>query len=243
MAGRAVAVNGELGVIIVDDEPPAIRRLERLIAGLADIKVLDRLEQTACVIERCRQLKPDVILLDVEMPGIDGIGLARELHELDSPPAVIFVTAYEEYAVDAFELAAVDYLIKPVRAERLGEALDRVRQKRPDRPAALTARLGERLMSIPVVDIRVLVAEDKYTCVHHVGGEALVEDSLVSLEQRFPDRFVRVHRNALVSALHLRGLSRDANRQVRVEVEGALHRPEVSRRNLARVRRLLKGGG
>lgn len=233
-------MSDELGVIIVDDEPPAIRRLDRLLAQIDGVGVLDRLDQAARVVERCRQVRPDVVLLDVAMPGTDGVQLARELKKLEVPPAVIFTTAYEEYAVDAFELEALDYLVKPIRVERLAAALERARQQRPGRPAALSARLGERLMSIPVADIRVLLAEDKYTCVHYLGGEALIEDSLVSLEQRFPDRFVRVHRNALVSVMHLRGLFRDSEGNERVEVDGVECRPELSRRNRSRVRRLLK---
>lgn len=235
-------MNDELGVIIVDDEPPAIRRLDRLLAQIDGVGVLDRLDQAALVVERCRQVRPDVVLLDVAMPGTDGVQLARELKKLEVPPAVIFTTAYEEYAVDAFELEALDYLVKPIRVERLAAALERARQQRPGRPAALSARLGERLMSIPVADIRVLLAEDKYTCVHYLGGEALIDDSLVSLEQRFPDRFVRVHRNALVSITHLRGLFRDSEGNERVEVDGVECRPELSRRNRSRVRRLLKEG-
>lgn len=232
----------ELRILLVDDEPPALQRLRQLLDPVGGVQVVGCESRAERVAERCRELKPDLVLMDVEMPGINGVRLARQLRELEPAPAVVFVTAYEEHAVAAFELAAVDYLVKPVRSERLAQALERVRRRHPTRPQSLPARLGERLLAIPLGQIRVLQAEDKYTCVYHTGGQALVDDSLVSLEERFGEHFVRVHRNALVSRGHVRGLFRDADGCERLEMEGVTVRPEVSRRNRAVVRRLLREG-
>lgn len=227
--------------LIVDDEQPAADRLARLIDEQPAAQPCGVVLQAEQVIERCLELLPDVVLLDVEMPGLDGIEVARGLRDLDSPPAVIFVTAFEQYAVEAFELAAVDYLVKPVRSDRLARALERARNRPIDPGATLRTRLGDRVLSIPAVDIRALVAEDKYTVVHFDRGEALVDDSLVSLEQRFARQFIRIHRKALVARRYLRGLFRDEQGQERVELEGSDCHPPVSRRNLALVRQVLDG--
>ncbi len=231
----------ELRILLVDDEPPALARIARLIAEIEGAQLVGCEDRASAVVARCRALTPDLVLLDVEMPEISGVRLARRLGELPFPPAIIFVTAYEDYALDAFELAAVDYLVKPVRKERLVQALERVRVRRTTRQQTIVARLGERLMSIPVDRVRALLAEDKYTCIHHLDGTALIEDSLIALERRFGERFVRVHRNALVSRDHIRALVRDSEGVERVELEDVGVRPEVSRRNLAAVRRLIRG--
>jgi len=228
-------------VLIVDDEAPAIERLERLLGQQDNAEVCGTVSRAGDVVERCRELAPDVVLLDVEMPGLDGLDIARELRRLQPTPAVIFVTAFEQYAVEAFELAAVDYLVKPVRGDRLERALERARTRPLQPGATLRSRLGERVLSIRVADIRALVAEDKYTVVHFDQGEALVEDSLVMLEQRFGPQFIRIHRKALVARRFLRGLFRDEQGQERVELAGSACCPPVSRRNLPLVRQVLDG--
>ncbi len=232
-----------LRVLVVDDEVPAVRRLERLLGELDQAQCVGSAGNADQALAACRRLHPDLVLMDVEMPGLDGVEAARRLQNEPHPPAIIFVTAFERYAVDAFDLQALDYLVKPVRRERLARALERAAAARVETDlgsGSLSARLGDRLLAIPVNDIRLLQAEDKYTCVHYLGGEALIEDSLTSLEQRFGDRFVRVHRAALVSRPHLRALFRDPDGHERVEVDDCPIHPEVSRRNLAQVRRLLK---
>ena len=236
-------MSDRLRVLLVDDEAPAVRRLIRLLDEQPLAECVGSAANAEAALESCIRLHPDVVLLDVEMPGMDGVSAARRMQRLERPPQVIFVTAFERYAVDAFDLQALDYLVKPVRAERLGQALQRaagLRVRPQSRRPSLSARLGERLLAIPLDDIRVLLAEDKYTCVHHLGGQSLIEDSLLSLEERYSERFVRVHRSALVSLRHLRALYRDEHGHERVEVAGCDVHPEVSRRNLAAVRRLLK---
>ncbi len=227
-------------VLIIDDEAPATSRLERLVADQDNAVVCGVEHDAQRAIDRCRELQPDAVLLDVEMPGLDGLALAAQLKQLASPPAVIFITAFEQYAVEAFDLAAVDYLVKPVRPERLERALGRARRRSFGAGAVLTSRIGDRTISVPIDDVRALVAEDKYTVVHYSGGLALVEDSLVSLEERFSDCFLRVHRKALVARMFLRGLHRDEEGQERVEIEGTEYCPPVSRRNLPAIRKLLR---
>jgi len=226
-------------VLIVDDELPATRRLERMVAALDGVAVCGFEHDPTQVVTKCRDLGPDVVLLDVEMPGLNGVDIARQLRAMPAAPVVIFVTAFEQYAVEAFDLDAVDYLVKPVRSERLERALERARERQPDDNATLVSRIGDRTMTVPISDVCALVAEDKYTVVHHAGGMALVEDSLVRLEERFPDRFIRVHRKALVAKASLRGMHRDADGQERVDIKGSKYCPPVSRRNLPAVRKLL----
>ncbi len=233
-----------LDVLIVDDEPPACRRLERLLSeldGVERVRSAGSGDQAQAV---CREQVPDVVLLDVEMPGPDGLEVAEALAGLDQPPGIIFVTAFENYAVDAFRVRALDYLVKPVRAGRLAEALERARADgpaAPEPPPRLLARVGDRTVVIPLADIRLLQAEDKYTTVHYPGGTALLDDSLVSLEQNHPELLYRVHRNALVSANHVQELFRDGNGRYCVRIADCPVTPEVSRRNLARLRKLLAG--
>ncbi len=232
-----------LNLYAVDDEGPALARLQRLIEGLDDCRLLGSSTEPGRALSDCRRLKPDVVLLDVEMPGTDGVAVARQLAALEPAPAIIFVTAFERYAVDAFELAAVDYLVKPLRTERLARALARVRHAGGARlagEAVFTARLGDRILSIPVDRARLLVAEDKYTTLHYAGGQALIDESLVSIEERLPGQFLRIHRNALVARPHLRALFRDADGHERVDVDDVDCQPEVSRRNLAAVRAALR---
>lgn len=235
-------MNGKAGLYLVDDEAPALRRLRRLIEALGSHAVLGSTSDPEQAIADCRRLKPEAVLLDVEMPGTDGVTLARRLRHIQPSPAIIFVTAFEHYAVDAFDLAAADYLVKPVRGDRLARALARVAPQGStnEEEVMLSARLADRIKNIPIKDVRALVAEDKYTCVHYPGGQALIDHSLVSLEERFAGRFLRIHRNALVSRRYLRGLGRDDDGNDCVELDGVDCRPEVSRRNLSAVRQELK---
>lgn len=154
---------------------------------------------------------------------------------------MIFVTAYENYAVEAFGVRALDYLVKPVRAARLEEALQRVRALRPDTGRqALSARVGECVQRIPLDAIRMLEATDKYTQIHHLQGTSLADDSLVALEQEFPHRFVRIHRATLVSRAHMIELFRDDDGHERVRLADCAQAPKVSRRNLAKVRQWIR---
>jgi two-component system response regulator AlgR len=240
-------------VLIADDEPLARRRLASLLAGVAGIEVVGEAADGAATLAAVARLRPDVVLLDIRMPGMDGLAAARRMLQGDDPPAVIFCTAFEEHALAAFEAEAVDYLVKPVRRERLLSALERARRfagLSDPQPAAasgrprshLCARVRGEMRLVPVAEIAYFLADAKYVEVHHDHGRVLIEDSLVSLEQEFGDRFVRVHRNCLVARDRIEALGRNANNEVIVRLRGRSEELEVSRRNLPVLRRLLRGG-
>ena len=228
-----------LRVMVVDDEPPAVERMTALLADRGDVELVGCESRAARVAGRCASLRPDVVLLDIEMPGSDGIEIARGLTRGEHPPAVIFVTAHERYAVDAFGVAALDYLVKPVRRDRLARALERVAGLRLQSREWIAGRIGERRVRIPLDEVRAFIAEDKCTLVHAVHQQAMVDEPLKALEQRHGGRFLRVHRNALVSRDHVVELFSDTADVERIKLEGVELSPEVSRRNRAAVRELL----
>lgn len=236
-------------VMVVDDEPPAVERLVDLLGAEHGVRVVACESRADRVLERCRKLEPDLLLLDIEMPGIDGIELARSLRSLETVPAVIFVTAHDDYAVDAFDVAALDYLVKPVRAERLHAALRRFEARQGGEQASsaprelLAGRIGERRLRIPLDDVRALTSEDKCTVIHSSQGRALSDAPLKELEARHPDQLLRVHRATLVNPRHVRSLFRGADGVERLTLAGLDLQPEVSRRNHAVVKRLLTGQG
>lgn len=230
-------------VLIVDDEPPAVERLSAMVAGLERFEVAGCESRSGRVLERCRQLAPDAVLLDVEMPGIDGLQLASQLLDEPRAPAVIFVTAHDRYALEAFDVEAVDYLVKPVAAARLRQALERVTASRGQSSPAVAARVGDRLMRIPLDDVRAFTAEDKCTVVHALRTQGLVDQPLKAVEREYGERFVRIHRNALASRDHIRALFNDRSNVARVEIDGIELAPEVSRRNHAAIKKLLTAAG
>ncbi|KRG87126.1 MULTISPECIES: LytR/AlgR family response regulator transcription factor [Stenotrophomonas] len=238
-------------VLIADDEPLARERLRMLLSAHGDVAVVAEAGDGQATLQACARAQPDVVLLDIAMPGIDGLDVARHLARLEPRPAVVFCTAYESHALSAFEAAAIDYLMKPVRAERLAAALERARTFLAGRvggaaPAAggrrvLCARLRGNLRVIPLEDVFYLQAEEKYVVVHHVHGEDLIEESLRSLEEEFGTRFVRIHRNCLVSRERLQELRRTAAGQVQAVLRGVAQPLEVSRRCVAALKAELAG--
>lgn len=238
-------------VVIVDDESLARERLRALLADHPDVELVAEADSGQAAIDACREHQPEVVLLDIAMPGMDGLAAAAELACLPAAPAVVFCTAYDAHALRAFEAAALDYLMKPIRAERLASALERARTflaGRDRRPASgpaprqhLCARLRGSLRVIPVSEIRYLQAEEKYVVVHHARGEDLVEDSLKALEDEFGPRFVRIHRNCLVARDQLVELRRGEAGMLAVlrEVAQPL---EVSRRCVGPLRQMLDVG-
>lgn len=240
-------------VLIVDDEPLARRRLASLLAGVDGVEVVGEAGDGAAALAAVDRLDPDLILLDIRMPGIDGLDVARRLALREVPPAVVFCTAYDEHALAAFEAEAVDYLLKPVRRERLLAALERVRRfngeatpapraetNRSRQRSHICARVRGEMKLVPISAIAYFLADAKYVEVHFDGGEVLIEDSLVSLEEEFGDRFVRVHRNSLVSRERIEGLAKNAVGETIVRLRGCPATLEVSRRNLPQLRRLLR---
>ena len=242
-------------ILIVDDEPPARARLVQLIHDLGLGDVVGEAGNGRDALVATDSATPDVVLLDIRMPGMDGLEVARHLSGLAQPPSVIFTTAYDDHALAAFETNAIDYLLKPIRRERLREALSRA--VRPTRaqlstlsdPEAnskarthLSATLSDRLQLIPVDEVRYLKAEHKYVTAGHPGGKLLVEDSLSALEDEFGDRFLRVHRNALIAPVFARGLDRDSDGRNVLRLADVDVHIEVSRRMIASVRKVLKEG-
>ncbi len=234
-------------LMIVDDEPLARDRLRRLVSELADMEVVGEAASGPEALALCTEVQPDLLLLDIRMPGMDGMAVAKQLTLLPEPvPAVIFTTAYGDHAVEAFEAEAVDYLVKPIRRERLEQAIARAARRRPavaepsHRRTHLTYSQHGRVQIIPVEEVLWLHAEDKYVVARHPGGEALLEDSLKSLEEAFPERFLRIHRNALVAREALQGMVRSAAGSYRAELADGSRDLEISRRHVADVRRFLK---
>lgn len=232
-------------ILIADDEPLARARLAALLRDCDGAEVVASVGDGDAALAACASTHPDLLLLDIAMPGLDGIAVARRLAALPDPPQLVFCTAYEEHALDAYELRVADYLLKPVRLERLREALARagaLRKRAPAGLATLLAQVHGAPVRIPLADILCLTADDKYVTVHRADGDVLTEQSLKAIEEAFPERFVRVHRNCLVPAERLLGLQRDADGTVRALIAGSDATPEVSRRNLPVVRKLLRGG-
>jgi two-component system response regulator AlgR len=239
-------------VLIVDDEPLARARLAKMLAEIPGIEVAGEAGNGVEAVVRTDELGADIVLLDIAMPVMDGLEAARHLQALESPPAVVFCTAYDEHALAAFEAAAVDYLVKPVRLERLGEAIERAKRQRagrtapPTLPAAgkqrshLSARLRGSLRLIAIDDIHYLQAEEKYVVVHHARGEDLIEESLKSLETEFGDRFLRIHRNCLVAADEFLELRRAGDGSVQAVLRHGKQPLEVSRRCVPGLREKLK---
>jgi two-component system response regulator AlgR len=238
-------------VLIVDDEPPARARLRQLLAEIPGTECAGEAATGEEAMALTATTAPDVVLLDIRMPGIGGLEAARRLATLPEPPAVIFITAYEQHALEAFEAEASGYLLKPVRRERLAAALERAR--RPSRaqlsslqePAALrrahvSARVRDHIKLIPVADVLCFIAEQKYTTVRHTGGEDLIEDSLRALEEEFGALFVRIHRNALVSLSQVEALDKDPEGRFSVRLRHGAGRLQVSRRLAAEVQRRLR---
>jgi two-component system response regulator AlgR len=238
-----------MNILIADDEAPARTRLRSLLQGMApSVEVVGEAADGEAVLAFCRARPVDLVLLDIRMPGMDGIQAALHLAELAPPPAVIFTTASEEHALAAFDADAIDYLLKPIRRERLQAALLKARRLSEAQHAALLEQDAYLLASfrggvqrIPLSTVRYLRADSKYVEVGHVGGEALVEESLRSIEARWPGRFERVHRNALVTPSFVRALEKGPDGRMLLRISGSARPLEVSRRHLPAVRRWLKG--
>lgn len=241
--------------LIVDDEPPARARLRRMLEQVPDVTVAGEAANGREALELCASLDPDVVLMDVRMPGMDGIEAARHLSTLDDPPAVIFTTAYDEYAVAAFEAQAVGYLLKPVRMEKLASALRHAarvvgtqlsrlsgQSQLGRRRTQICARLGEQLRLIPVDDVYYFMAGQKYVTVRHRAGSDLIDEPLRALAEEFAPEFVRVHRNALAAIRSVSALERDADGRYLVRLRDCEETLPVSRRHAAETLRLIKGG-
>lgn len=238
-------------IVIADDEAPARSRLADLVDRLGDpFEVVAEAKNGREVVVYCESLKPDVVLLDIRMPTMDGIEAARELAKLAHPPAIIFTTAYEAHALEAFEVSAVDYLLKPIRLKRLETSLNKAASFSQSRweklqealpveqviRSRICVKTGNNLQLIPLNEIGFFRAGEKYVTIFSGGKEYLIEESLKSLEREFSDCFIRVHRNALVACSRIKGLNKSGDGQAFIQLEGISDEVEVSRRHLPAVR-------
>ena len=257
-----------LRVFIADDETPARARLRELLEDIQSevpTRVVGEARNGLETIEQLPECGAEVILLDIEMPGMHGLEVARHIGRLSDGPAVVFVTAHDRHAVEAFELNALDYLLKPVRAARLAAALKRAQSVGP--PSAQTLETAadqlreadgrgrthfslaerNRIVLVPVSEVVYLKAEQKYVTVRTREREHLIDESLVALEREFGDRFVRIHRNCIVARDAVRGFERappgdEEEAHWLVVLEGIAERLPVSRRQWAAVRALVAPG-
>ncbi len=243
-----------MDVLVVDDEPLARQRLVRMLAELPDYSCVAEAGNAAEALAQVQALDPDIVLLDIAMPGEDGLAAARRLAALDDPPAIIFCTAYDQYALDAFETEAVGYLMKPVNRAQLQQALAKAHRLNKVQLASLESRQSEQVGNqrqhlaantrrgvelVPLANVRCFIADHKYVTVCHTGGEILIDDSLKDLAEEFGDRLVRVHRNALVVLEHIEAMERNGQGQFQLRMAGVELQPLVSRRHVSGVRELL----
>lgn len=227
-------------ILIADDEAPARKRLRRLLENSPEHVLIAEAANGEEALELVRQHNPDVVLLDIEMPGMDGLQTARALGLLALPPAIIYTTAYDEHALAAFSTPASAYLLKPIRAHELQQALQCCRQEnRAQRaPRYLLASVRGQPQRVPRTGIIFLSAQNKYTLVVHEQGEWLLDESLKQLEQQLDD-YIRIHRSYLVPVERLQALERAADGSHRLQVLGHADCLPVSRRCLSAVRKAL----
>ena len=246
-------------VLIVDDEAPARDRLRRLLEEDGAHAVVGEAGDGRRALELAQEFSPDVVVLDIRMPGLSGIETAHHLNTFDNPPAVIFATAYDEYAIEAFEANAVGYVLKPVRRERLNQALELAERlsysvlgtvakqsgMSARREHVCTRSQGEMKL-IPISGVHYFLADQKYVSVFHSNGQDLIDDSLKALETEFADTFVRIHRGALVAVSSIDSLRKTEDGRMQVvlrdggtdDVEGLI----ISRRHQTNVKRRLQKG-
>lgn len=244
-------------VLVVDDEAPARERLRQLLDDIDGFDCCADAANGEAALAIVNDEPPDIVLLDIRMPGMDGIQTAHHMNALNDPPAIVFTTAYDEYAIEAFDARAIGYVLKPVRRAKLEAALAHAARLAGSalREAAdaagvearrrhICARTTDRLTLIPVDEISHFVADQKYVLVHHARGNTLIDESLKSLEEEFDDLFVRVHRSALVAVSKIDRVDKTGDGRTRVVMrDGSQADGEeliISRRHIADVRRRLK---
>ncbi len=233
-----------LRILIIDDEAPARSRLRRMLVDVPAGHVVGEAATGQEALALIPVKEPDVLLLDISMPGLNGMALARALQEQTAAPAIIFCTAWSDQAVEAFECDAVDYLVKPVRKERLETALDKARRfiakDSGQTGVFLRSTLGGKVSLLPIIEVIYLNAEDKYTTVIHENGTLVINQPLLELEADHADIFIRIHRSTLVAKNRIRGLEKSPQGHHFLLLEACDDHPQVSRRNLPAVRKLIR---
>ncbi len=243
-------------ILIVDDEPLARVRMQRLLQNIPDTEIVGEAKNGKEALLNSSIRHPDIVLLDIRMPEMDGLEIALHLSKMKHPPAIIFTTAFSEHALAAFEANAVDYLLKPIRRERLEEALGKAqkinraqlqelgKQEEAKRSRShISAYISGNLQLIPSENIYYFQAEQKYVSVRHPDGTLLIDDSLKSLEEEYGERFLRIHRNSLVALKYVEKLEKNAEGKCQICFRDIDDRLEISRRMVATTRRQLKEMG
>ena len=210
-----------LNILIADDEAPARNRLRDLLADIENVAVVAEAKNGKEAIDLALHTKPDLMLLDIRMPLMDGIEAAQHAQKLEPAPHIIFTTAFDAYAIKAFDLNAIDYLLKPIRLERLQAAINKAQALKPKQIEALkplqknrshlSIHERGRVLLVPIETIIYLRAELKYITVRTVEREYLIEESLTNLEAEFAEQFIRLHRNCLVAPLFITGYEKRKN--------------------------------
>jgi len=243
-------------ILIVDDEILACQRLELLIKELGIAEVIGFAHNGMQALTEITTHQPDIVLLDIRMPGMDGIETAQHINTMELAPTVIFTTAYDDYALKAFETHAIDYLLKPIRKERLRDAitsaktvsrlqLSELQQHAPDSSREhISARVHGDIRLIPIADVLYLLADQKYVSVGYRHEqtilEVLIDEPLTSLEKEFSNVFFRIHRNALIAKKYIEALEKDSQGQMKIKCSNCEKRFDVSRRHLPELRKMLK---
>jgi two-component system response regulator AlgR len=241
-----------MNILIVDDEPLARQRLKSLLKNLAGYESCGEASNGDEALQLAQQLRPDIILLDIRMPGMDGMEAAMHLSLMSKPPAIIFTTAFSDHALEAFEAHAVDYLLKPIKEDRLQQALLAAKRLTLPQLQQLNSPEGNNVRShicvkvrgslqlIAIDDIRYLLADHKYVTLRTVDHEHLIEESLKSLEDEFGHLFTRIHRNALIADQYMTGLEKNSYGHCVAVIKDIDDRLEISRRHLPHVRKKIK---
>ena len=241
-----------LKTLIVDDEALARDRLRSLVEELGAGEVIAEAKNGQQAIEAIQQQHPDIVLMDIRMPGMDGIEAAKHIANMENPPAVIFTTAYGDYALDAFDAHAIDYLLKPIRKERLEDALNRakamtqtiIESLQDDLPTTrthLSVFVQGNIQLVPVNQIIYFRADQKYVSVFTIDGEeVLIEESLKSLEEEFGKDFLRIHRNTLIAKNAINKLEKTIEGKFIIKLKNLEEPLVISRRLLSSVRKFLR---
>lgn len=241
-------------ILIVDDELLARERLHDLTVELYPDVITFEASNGMEALEKINEFHPDIVLLDIRMPGMDGLEVANHVLQLEEKkPAVIFTTAYQDHAISAFDANAVDYLLKPIRKERLNTAVERAtvvnqaqltsihkEEKNASARTHLSAMIQGSLQLVPIESIYFFKADQKYVSAAWPGGELLLDESLTSLEAEFSKDFIRIHRNALVAINHVNSLSKTSDGQHVIKISDMPVELAISRRHLAEVKKALK---
>lgn len=249
-----MSTDKRLSIFIVDDEELARERLKRLIEAFEYCVFLGEAENGAKALQEIPRLSPDIVLLDIRMPGEDGLAVAEKLSRMAEPPAIIFCTAYDEYAISAFKFNAIGYLLKPVRKEdlllalsnaqklnqiQLRQARNQLEQEPADKVRLFVANTWQGQELIPFEDIFYFKSDQKYLTVVHSKGETLSDQTLKDLEQSYPDLLLRAHRNTLVSKLHINSLTKTPSGHYEIHLENCPDPIQVSRRHVSDIKHYL----